>query len=84
MLCLSRKKNECIDIEGGFANGGVTICILEIRGDKVRIGLDAPKEISIHRREVEIAIEREAARTRPSSDSHPAEDGGIQEPGIHE
>ena len=84
MLVLSRKKNECIDIEGGAAHGGVTITIVEIRGDKCRLGIDAPKEISVHRREVEIAIEREAARTRPSIDSLPADQGGIQEPGIHE
>lgn len=83
MLVLSRKKNQSIDIEGGFANGGVTICVVEIRGDKVRLGIDAPKELSVHRREVEIAISREIeiARQRPSSDGPST---GIQEPGIHE
>lgn len=80
-LVLSRKKNECIDIEGGAAHGGVTITIVEIRGDKCRLGIDAPKELSVHRREVEIAISREIARQRPSSDGPST---GIQEPGIHE
>jgi len=81
MLVLSRKENESIDIEGGFANGGVTICVVEIRGDKVRLGIDAPKELSVHRREVEIKISREMARQRPSNDGHSPD---AQEPGIHE
>lgn len=84
MLCLSRLKNQYIDIAGGAENGGVTICVLDIRGDKVRLAFDAHKDITIRRREVQNRIEREAAAERPSGDSHPAEDGGIQEPGIHE
>lgn len=76
MLVLSRKKNESIDIEGGFANGGVTITIVEIRGEKVRLGIDAPKELSVHRREVEIAIEREAARSRDHLGIVPPAEGG--------
>lgn len=65
MLVLSRKKNEWIDIGGGIA-----ICIVEIRGDKVRLGIEAPKETPVHRREVQVAIERElaGARPRPSGD----------------
>ena len=53
MLVLSRKKNESIII-----NGNVTIVVVEIRGDKVRLGIEAPKEISVHRREVYDAINR--------------------------
>lgn len=51
MLVLSRKKNESIVI-----NNDITIVVVEIRGDKVRLGIDAPKEIPVHRREVFDAI----------------------------
>lgn len=51
MLVLSRKKNESIVI-----NSDITITVVEIRGDKVRLGIDAPKEIPVHRREVYDAI----------------------------
>ncbi len=47
MLVLSRKKNEKIVI-----GENVTIVVVEIRGDKVRLGIDAPKEILVHRQEV--------------------------------
>lgn len=58
MLVLSRKKNESIVI-----NDDITIVVVEIRGDKVRLGVEAPKEIPVHRREVYDAIKRnEAAR----------------------
>ena len=46
MLVLSRKKNEQIII------GDVTIMVVDIRGDKVRLGITAPKEVSIHRAEI--------------------------------
>ena len=52
MLVLSRKKDESIII-----TDNIRITIVEIRGDKVRIGIDAPKDISVHRREVHEAIE---------------------------
>jgi carbon storage regulator len=53
MLVLSRKKNESIVI-----NDDITIVVVEIRGDKVRLGVEAPKEVPIHRREVFDAIHR--------------------------
>lgn len=54
MLILSRKKNESIVI-----NDDITIMVVEIRGDKVRLGIEAPKETPVHRREVFDAIRRE-------------------------
>ncbi len=48
MLVLSRKKNESIVI-----NDDITIVVVEIRGDKVRLGVEAPKEVPVHRREVQ-------------------------------
>ncbi|MFM7076820.1 MAG: carbon storage regulator CsrA [Planctomycetaceae bacterium] len=53
MLVLSRKKDECIVI-----NNDITIVVVEIRGDKVRLGVEAPKEVPVHRREVYEAIAR--------------------------
>jgi carbon storage regulator len=58
MLVLSRKKNESIVI-----NNDITIVVVEIRGDKVRLGVEAPKEVPVHRREVYDAIKRNAAQS---------------------
>ena len=56
MLVLSRQKDESIVI-----GDDVEITIVDVRGDKVRLGITAPKEISVHRREVYDAIQREKA-----------------------
>ncbi len=57
MLVLSRKKNESIVI-----NDDITIVVVKIRGDKVKLGIEAPKEVSVHRSEVRDAIRREGSR----------------------
>jgi carbon storage regulator len=67
MLVLSRKKNESIVI-----NNDITIVVVEIRGDKVRLGVEAPKEVPVHRREVYDAIRRHDA----ASDSTAAKSDG--------
>lgn len=54
MLVLSRKKNESIII-----GDNVTITVVEVRGDKVRLGIEAPREVPIHRSEVHAAIQSE-------------------------
>jgi len=59
MLILSRKKNESIVI-----NDSVTITIVEIRGDKVRLGIEAPREMPIHRKEVFDAIQSSIEKSR--------------------
>ena len=51
---LSRKKNESIII-----NENIVVTIVEIRGGKVRLGIQAPEEVTVHRREVYDAIKRE-------------------------
>ncbi|MCX7664830.1 MAG: carbon storage regulator CsrA [Gemmataceae bacterium] len=51
MLVLSRKKNESIVI-----NNDIVITVVEVRGDKVRLGIVAPREVSVHRSEVYEAI----------------------------
>jgi carbon storage regulator len=53
MLVLSRRKNESIVI-----NEDITIVVVEIRGDKVRLGIEAPKEMPVHRNEVYEALRR--------------------------
>lgn len=47
MLVLSRKKNESIIIRDD-----IIVTVVEVRGDKVRLGIDAPKEVTVHRREI--------------------------------
>ncbi|MEY4613386.1 MAG: carbon storage regulator [Planctomycetota bacterium] len=51
MLVLSRKKNESIVI-----NNDIIITVVEIRGDKVRLGIIAPKDVPVHRQEIFDAI----------------------------
>lgn len=59
MLVLSSRQNECIVIDGD-----ITVTVLEIRdGGKVRIGIDAPKEIPIHRGEVQQRIDGTTLKT---------------------
>ncbi|MFT5525827.1 MAG: carbon storage regulator [Pirellulaceae bacterium] len=53
MLVLSRKRDERIVIAGN-----IVITIVEIRGDKVRLGIDAPQDIPVHRQEVYEALQR--------------------------
>ncbi len=54
MLVLSRQKDESIII-----GDDVEVTIVDVRGNKVRLGITAPKNISVHRREVYDAIQRE-------------------------
>lgn len=54
MLVLSRKKDEKIII-----GDKITLMVIDIRGDKVRLGIDAPKDVTVHREEVYEAIQKE-------------------------
>jgi carbon storage regulator len=54
MLVLSRKKDEKIVI-----GDSITLMVIEIRGDKVRLGIEAPRDVTVHREEVYEAIKRE-------------------------
>jgi len=63
MLVLSRQRDESIII-----GDNIVVTIVDIRGDKVRLGIEAPTEIPVHRREVFEAIQREnllASRVQP-------------------
>lgn len=55
MLVLTRHANQKIVI-----GEDITITVLEVRGDQVRIGIDAPREIRVHREEVADALRRQA------------------------
>ena len=57
MLVLSRQRDESIVI-----GQNVVITVVDIRGDKVRLGIDAPSEVPVHRREVYDAIQSENRR----------------------
>jgi carbon storage regulator len=62
MLVLSRKKNESIVI-----NNDIVVTVVEIRGDKVRLGIVAPKEVPVHRQEVYDAIHGKNAAAATSA-----------------
>lgn len=57
MLVLSRKRDESIMI-----GDDIIITIVDIRGDKVRLGVEAPQDVPVHRQEVYEAIKREASQ----------------------
>jgi carbon storage regulator len=54
MLVLSRQRDESIII-----GDNIIVTVVDVRGDKVRLGIEAPREVSVHRREVYEAIKRE-------------------------
>lgn len=54
MLALTRKKGESLVI-----NNNVEITVLEIRGDQIKIGITAPKEVPVYRKEVYMQIQNE-------------------------
>ena len=60
MLVLSRKKNESIVI-----NDNVIVTVIDVRGDKVRLGIEAPRDVSVHRQEVLEAILKEKQNFSP-------------------
>ena len=65
MLVLSRKANEEI-----YINNDVVITVVAICGDKVRLGVTAPKHVAVHRKEVYEAIQR-SGKDAEASDSRP-------------
>lgn len=64
MLVLSRKINESIII-----NDDIVVTVIEVRGDKVRLGIEAPREVSVHRQEVYEAILRQNASPRSNAEA---------------
>jgi|GEM_PF-533572 carbon storage regulator len=62
MLVLSRKIDEEIII-----GDGISIMVVDIRGDKVRLGINAPRDVTVHRKEVYEAIQREGTNVEATS-----------------
>jgi carbon storage regulator len=60
MLVLSRKRDERIVI-----GDNIVITVVDVRGDKVRLGIEAPSEVPVHRQEVLEALRRSAAGETP-------------------
>ncbi len=71
MLVLSRHRDESIII-----NDNIVVTIVDIRGDKVRLGINAPQDIPVHRQEVFDAIQRE---NRRASQIQPSETRGLDD-----
>ena len=73
MLVLSRQRDQVIMI-----GDTIEVVVVDIRGDKVRLGITAPREISVHRKEVydQIKRENEAAATLNPSDVPPSVPSG--------
>ena len=65
MLVLSRKKDEQIVIADD-----IVLTIVDIRGDKVRLGVEAPKSVSVHRKEIYEVILEERRNLRDKGASH--------------
>lgn len=76
MLVLSRKKNESIVIDER-----ITITVIDIRGDKVRLGIEAPRDVAIHRQEVYEALKRHAEMDA-AYESQKQSENGAPEPVI--
>lgn len=62
MLVLSRKKNESIIIRDD-----IVVTVVEVRGDKVRLGIEAPREVAVHRREIYEAIKASEQAGKPGN-----------------
>ena len=74
MLVLSRQRDESIMI-----GDDVEIIIVDVRGDKVRLGITAPKNIPVHRREIYDAIQREKAEKKEPGKQQDTEPRAEQE-----
>ena len=81
MLVLSRQRDQTIVI-----GDDIEITVVDIRGDKVRLGINAPSEVPVHRKEVYDAIKREnraAASVKPEDIANvagsPKEQGGASQ-----
>ena len=65
MLVLSREKDESIMI-----GDDVEITIVDVRGNKVRLGINAPREVSVHRKEIYLAIQKEKQAGTDAPQAH--------------
>jgi carbon storage regulator len=75
MLVLSRQRDETIRIGDAIA-----VTVVDIRGDKVRLGINAPSLVPVHREEIYAQIQREALAAGPPVESAPASPGSCSGP----
>lgn len=75
MLVLSRQRDESIII-----GDNIVITVVDIRGDKVRLGINAPTEIPVHRQEVYEAIQRENQRATGANEEYAQSQNGPKFP----
>lgn len=73
MLVLSRQKDESIMI-----GDNIEITIVDVRGDKVRLGINCPREVPCHRKEIYIAIQREKQAQEALEKAKASEDARIK------
>ena len=66
MLVLSRKRNESVVIDDK-----IVITVVEVRGDKVRLGIQAPRDVPVHRSEILAAIQQEQAGAATKTSAPP-------------
>jgi carbon storage regulator len=64
MLVLTRRINESIVI-----NNDVSVLVVEVRGDRVRLGIEAPKDVTVHRKEVYDVIREASTSEKPKKGS---------------
>jgi len=67
MLALTRKKGEALVI-----NNNIEVTVLEVHGDQIKIGIDAPKDVPIYRKEVYLQIQKENEAAVVGQDSFDA------------
>ncbi|MCK4804159.1 MAG: carbon storage regulator CsrA [Spirochaetes bacterium] len=72
MLVLTRRHNESIMI-----GDSVEITVIDVKGDQVKLGISAPKEIKVHRKEIYLAIQKENIDASKSRLDRLGEIGGI-------
>lgn len=68
MLILSRKKSDAI-----YIGDDIRIYVVDIQGDKCRIGIDAPRDVPVYRQEVAEAIEREKRKEKEDAERIPTD-----------
>lgn len=67
MLVLSRQRDESIMI-----GDNIKVTVVDIRGDKIRLGIEAPNHIAVHRQEVYEAIQRDKLAQSPGAEQQPS------------
>jgi carbon storage regulator len=83
MLVLTRKSNQSIMI-----GDEIEVSVLSVMGEKVRIGIQAPQQVPVFRKEIYLEIHREAGTVKPNNDGHsgdePSAESASGAPGVED